>query len=256
MCGITALALASALLTVAPAVRADRVECPADTGNAKEMENKGRALFEEALRREASDPRTALEILSCVQRFADKPAVSLRLGIIAERLGNKKLAVTAFERYLALAGDAAPDRKEMQEHIDQLRRQVGVKEPPPPRPEPKPEPAPRPADEVARSATPGWILTGAGAAVMAVGGVLLLSAKKRNDDVHAIEPGTTYWNSARAKDELDTAKREQLLGTVGVVLGVATAAVGVWWVVDSSSGPAAQAQVGPDSARVNLRFRF
>jgi len=252
---VTAALLAGAVTLAPAAAHAERVECPADTGNAREMEQKARALFEEALRREASDPRSALEILSCIQRFADKPAVSLRLGIIAERLGNKKLAVISFERYLALAGDTAPDRTEMQQHIEQLRSQLGIVEPPPP---PKPEPTPEPTvpQEQGRSATPGWLLTGGGAALMAVGGVLLLSAKSRNDDVHAIEPGTTFWNSAQAKDELDTAKREQLFGIIGLAAGAATAAVGVWWLVDSKSGVAARAKVAPDSARVDLRFAF
>lgn len=248
--------LGALVFATSPALAANP-ECPKDTGNAAEMEQKGRALFEEALKREAADPRAALEILSCVQRFADKPAVSLRIGIIAERLGNRRLAVTSFERYLALAGDAAPDRVEMQQHIDQLRSQLGEAQPPPTPPPSEPErPPPEAPREEAKSQTPGWIVAGAGAAIMAVGAALLVSAKNRNDDVHAIEPGTTYWNSASARDELETAKREQLFGIIGLAAGAATTALGVWWIVDSSSGASARASAGPGTARVDFRVAF
>jgi len=251
--------LVPALLAFSPSMaRAASPECPKDTGNTKEMEQKGRALFEEALRREASDPRSALEILSCVQRFADKPAVSLRMGIIAERLGNKKLAVSSFERYLALAGSTAPDRVEMQQHIEQLRAELGMTPPPETKPDEPVEPPPPPEvpREKRRDATPGWIITGAGVALIAVGGVLLISAKNRNDDVHSIEPGTTYWNSGEARDQIDTAKREQLFGIIGVAAGAVTAAVGAWWLVDATSGTAVGARVAPGAARLDVHMAF
>jgi len=251
--------LALALVALTPTLaRAASPQCPKDTGNAREMEQKGRELFEEALRREASDPRSALEILSCVQRFADKPAVSLRIGIIAERLGNKKLAVSSFERYLALAGSAAPDRVEMMQHIEQLRMELGIAPPPSTKPD-EPAPPPPPPEqpkERGRDATPGWIITGAGVALIAVGGVLLVSAKNRNDDVHALEPGTTYWNSSEARDQIDAAKREQLFGIIGVAAGAVTAAVGAWWLVDAKSGTAVGARVAPGSARLDVHLAF
>lgn len=241
---------------LASTARAEVPACPTDTGNPRQMEQKGRALFEEALRREAADPRAALEILTCVQRIADKPAVSLRVGLIAERLGNKRLAAESFERYLALAGDSAPDRAEMTEHIRQLRSEVSAP-PPPPRkePEPGPEPTPpRPPDQP--SPTLGYVTLAVGGALMIGGGLLLLSAKSRNDDVHALEAGKTYWNSPEAKGELDAAKREQTLGVVGIAAGAVAAGIGVWLVLDEKSNVAASAQLGPRASSATLRLRF
>jgi hypothetical protein len=257
--------IALGLLAVAIPARAGSTTCPADTGDPVAAERKGRELFEEALRREAADPRGALEILTCVQRLADKPAVSLRVGIIAERLGNTKLAADSFERYLALAGDAAPDRREMREHIDHLRAEIAkAKKPapaPPPAPPPETGPAPPtpeqpPSEPATRSPLPGWVVVGTGGVLMVVGGLFLIDAKKKNDDVHAIEPGTTYWNSAEAKDRLDQASREQTIGYVALGIGAAAASVGVWLVLDANRHVAATARVTPDSARATVRVAF
>jgi hypothetical protein len=100
---------------------------PYDCGkhaNAPDRELEARSLFDEALRVERSDPQLAIEILSCARRLADKPSISLRIGTIAERLGNLELAVEGFERYLKLAGDLAPDREPMQKRIDGLREKL------------------------------------------------------------------------------------------------------------------------------------
>lgn len=246
----------TALLLCAGVARAEVTACPVDTGNPRQMEAKGRALFDEALRREPADPRGALEILSCVQRIADKPAVSLRVGLIAERLGNKRLAAESFERYLALAGDAAPDRAELTAHIDKLRSEIGAPTPGP-RPEPEPSPTPPPpVQKDAPSPTLGYVTIAVGGALILGGGLLLLSAKSRNDDVHALEPGTTYWNSPEAKGELDAAKREQTLGIVGVAAGALATGIGLWLVLDEKSGVTATAQVGPRASSAALRVRF
>jgi len=248
-------ALTLALFVAAPA-RADLPACPSDTGNTKEMEQKGRALFDEALRREAADPRGSLEILTCVQRIADKPAVSLRVGIIAERLGNKRLAVESYERYLALAGDAAPDRAELGAHIEKLRDEMAAARPASkPQPEPGPTPTPVvPAD--APSPTWGYVTLALGGALLVGGGVLLYSAKSRNDGVHDLEPGTTYWNSPEAKGELDAAKREQTLGFIGVAAGAVATGLGLWLVLDAKSSVSASASVSPRGSMAALRLRF
>lgn len=249
--------LGAALCLLASRMGAQPASCPTDTGNAAQMEKKGRELFDQALRREPADPRAALEILTCVQRFADKPAVSLRVGIIAERLGNKRLAAEAFARYLALAGDSAPDKREMTLHIEQLRREAKLPVPKPdaePAPEPEPtKPEPR-ADK--RSATLGWVVTGAGGVLMLLGGALIYSAKQRSDEVHGIEPGTTRWNSADAKDKLDSARREQALGGVGLAAGAVTTAIGVWLVLDAKQSAVGSGSVGRHGAQGSLVLRF
>jgi hypothetical protein len=88
------------------------------------------------------------------------------------------------------------------------------------------------------------------------GGLLLLSAKSRNDDVHSLEPGSTYWNSPEAKGELDAAKREQTLGIVGLAAGAVVTGFGVWLVLDKRSNVSATARVGPHSTAAALRLRF
>ena len=230
------------------------LDCPEDTGKPKEMERKGRQLFEEALRREPADPGGALELLLCVQRFADKPAVALRIGILAERLGKTELAVQSFERYLALAGDAAPDRDEMSAHIARLRGKL-VKPPPAPEPVPEPTPAPVPSD-APKPPIAGWALAAGGGALFVLGGVLLWSAKQRSDDVHDIEPGTKFWNSEEARSEYEQAKREQTLGILSMALGAAAGTVGVVLIATAENEVSASAAAGPDGARGSVRLRF
>jgi hypothetical protein len=237
---------------------AEPVLCPEDTGSAREMERKGKALFEEALRREPADPRRALELLLCVQRFADRPAVALRIGILAERLGKYELAIRSFERYLALAGDAAPDRAEMTAHIAQLREKLAAPPPPEPPPDPKPEPEPKPEPPPGDAKPPiaGWALAAGGGGLILLGGVLLFSAKQRSDDVHEIEPGSTFWNSEEARSEFDQAKREQTLGIVSLAVGAAAATVGVVLIVSADRDLSAGASASSDGVRGNVRLRF
>jgi hypothetical protein len=233
-------------------------ECPEDSGRPREMERKAQDLFEQALRREPADPGGALELLLCAQRFADRPAVALRIGIVAERLGKTPLAVQSFERYLALAGNAAPDRAEMQQHIDRLRQKLapsGSGSEPEPPVEPEPEPQPQP-DAGARPPVAGWALVAGGGALVVLGSVLLFSAKQRSDDVHEIEPGTTFWNSEDARTQYDQAKREQTLGVLGLALGAATATVGVVLIVSAKRELSAGASATGDGIRGSVRLNF
>lgn len=249
--------LLGALAASAPAVAA--VECPEDTGKPKQMERKGKLLFEEALRREPADPAGALELLLCVQRFADKPAVALRIGILAERLGKTQLAVQSFERYLALAGSAAPDRDEMQDHIERLRAKLPKQtEPEKPEPQPEPTPTPEPPGDTEEPKPPiaGWALAGGGGVLMILGGVLLWTAKQRSDDVQDIEPGSTFWNSEEARSEHEQAKREQTLGILSLAVGAAAATVGVVLIATAETDLSAGASASPDGVRGSLRLRF
>lgn len=236
--------------------KSEEMSCPIDTGNPREMEDKGRTLFDEALRREAADPRGALELLSCAQRIADKPAVSLRVGLIAERLGNKRLAAESYERYLALAGDAAPDRVALGRHIEKLRSAL-AQAARVPRADPAPTPAPEPpAPERRSSPTLGYIGVAVGSVLMIGGVVFVASAKSKSDDVHAIEPGTTFWNTTEARGEFDAAKRQQTLGIVTVATGAVVTGLGVWLLLDDKRGVSATARVGPKSSAAALRVRF
>jgi hypothetical protein len=223
------------------------------------MERKGKKLFEEALRREPADPTGALELLLCVQSFADRPAVALRIGILAERLGKTQLAMQSFERYLALAGSDAPDREEMQAHIERLRDKLPKQpETAKPEPEPQPEPTPQPPVDTEGPKPPiaGWALAGGGGVLMIVGGVLLWTAKQRSDDVQDIESGTTFWNSEEARSEHEQAKREQTLGILSLAVGAAAATVGVVLIATAQTDLSAGASASTHGVRGSLRLRF
>ncbi len=248
---LEALSLSLALCLTSEIAAAQSFTCPAEVSQ-DEREKKARELFDEALRREPADPRGALEILNCARRFADKPAVSLRIGTIAERLGKFDLAIEALERYLRLAGDAAPDRVPMRKHIESLREKLEESQeasssvlPPLPKDEPK-----------ERSPVPGYLVAGGGGALLVVGGVLLYSAKKRSDDVHDIPPGTTYWNSSDAKGEIDGAKRQQTVGFIVLGAGAVAGAIGAYLIDDAKSPVTASAVVGKRSAQGSVRFAF
>jgi hypothetical protein len=211
---------------------------------APDRELEARALFDEALRLERSDPERAIEILSCARRFADKPSISLRIGTIAERLGKLELAIEGFERYLQLAGDLAPDRAPMQKRIESLREKLeesqdvtaGITPVTPKRDEPR------------KSPLPGYILAGAGGVLMVLGGVLLYSAKSQSDDVHEIEPGTVRWNSDDAKGKIESAKRTQTIGIITLAAGAVASGLGVYLVLD--------ARQSKRSAQGGIRFAF
>jgi hypothetical protein len=255
-------ALLALLVAVAPApARASGVACPLEALDTPRAEAEARQMFEGAIARQKSDPRVALEMLLCAQQLADKPAVALRIGTIAEQSGDLELAIRSYERYLILAGHAAPDREPMLERIAELNGRL----------EAALEPAPEPKDAAdSAGATPaldrdsgsgqkiaGWSLTGAGVALLTGGTILLLSAKGRSDALHDIEPNTTYWSSVSG--ELEAARTEQTLGFVGLGLGAVSSAVGVYLLSTTSGDEAAlsaRVAAGPGGAGGSLRLRF
>jgi hypothetical protein len=220
---------------------------------ASDRESEARKLFDEALRLEQSQPQRALELLGCARSLADRPAVSLRIGTIAEKLGLLEQAIEGYERYLTLAGDLAPDRAPIQKRIDTLRDELEEREA---RADPTLGVTPTTREKPAKSAVPGYIVTGAGTALMLVGGVFLYSAKRQNDDVHDVEPGTTYWNSENGKEKLESARRAQTIGLVSLGVGAIVTGVGVYLVLDARRSVSAGARVGTSSAQSWVRLAF
>jgi hypothetical protein len=237
---------------VATRAHAQTYDC-APHVNAPDREAEARKLFDEALGLEQAQPERALDILDCARRLADRPAVSLRIGTIAERLGKLELAIEGYERYLKLAGDLAPDRIPLQKRIDALHDKLEEREE---QADPTLGVAPIERRKQEKSPLPGYIVAGAGGVLMLVGGVFLYSAKQQNDEVHDIEPGTTFWNSEDAKDKLDGAKRSQTIGLVSLGVGAIVTGVGVYLVLDARRSISAGARVGTRSAQSYMRFAF
>lgn len=248
---LEALSVSLALCTVSTAARAQTYDC-APHLVVTDREAEARTLFDEAIRVEQSQPEQALAILGCARQLADRPAVSLRIGTIAERLGKLEPAIEGYERYLKLAGDLAPDRAPIQKRIDALHDKLEEEEE---QRDPTLVPAPvRKKQE--KSALPGYIVTGAGGALILLGGFFLYSAKQENDEVHEIEPGTTFWNSEDAREKLDGAKRSQTIGLVSLGVGAIATGVGVYLILDARRSVSAGARVGTRSAQSFVRFGF
>ena len=236
MSQLPALAAAVSILLTATAAAA---ACPART-TPKQNDANARREFEAAVQLEPADPKAALERLRCAERLYAGPAISLRMGIVLERLGRKADAAQAFERYLLLAGDSAPDRPDMERRIKLLREQTKADSTPQTAPGTTPAAAPEPTRDSSPGQTQrtvGWIGVGTGAVLLAAGGWLLLSAKRKSDDVHDISAASnTQWESDDASGRFDSAKREQTFGIVALAVGAVVAGGGSYLVV-SAPGP-------------------
>ncbi|HZO15938.1 MAG TPA: hypothetical protein VFB62_21845 [Polyangiaceae bacterium] len=231
------VALLCALVLVAS--RAHGFDCPAPSHDPERDEEVARKMFNDALALEPSDPNAALERLRCAERHADKPAVALRIGTISERLGLYADAVAAFESYLELAGDSAPDRDRLKARIASLRKKMRERE------------AEEGGDQ--RLFVTGWIVSGVGIGVGVAGGVLLAIANEQSDEVRGIEPGTVAWDSEEARGTFEAAERNQALGIAGLVVGGALIVGGVLLSVFTRPQVQAAMTTGP-GARVTVTF--
>jgi len=224
--------------------RADFV-CP--THGAREKH--ARAVFEDAVQLEASDPEGALARYQCAGRLADRPAIQLRIGVVAERLGKDDVAIAAFEHYLELAGSTAPDAESMRQHVRELREKRAKSAPPPtppptasstaPPPPPPPPTREEPMEEPPTMTYLGWGLVGVGAVSAAVGTGFLLDAKSKSDSVQALPEGTS-WSSDEARGRYDSASTSETLGIVFLALAPALVTAGVV-ILLTRGGPASSA---------------
>jgi hypothetical protein len=230
-----AISIALSLACGSPARAEGEASCPTPK-SAKEKDRVSVELFNRAIAKEAADPDAALELLRCADALADRPAVALRRGLVAERLGKNDEAITSLERYLVLAGDYAPDKPEMERHIARLKSANA--KPEDPEPEPEPDIAPVAKERAAPSSTKntaGIVTLGVGGALLVVGGVLLYSAKRKSDTVHDVDPSSrTPWQSADGEERLDAAKRQQTWGFIALGVGALGAAAGAYLMVDAS----------------------
>jgi hypothetical protein len=246
--GAFAISVLLHLACTLPAHAEGEARCPTPK-SAKERDRVSVELFDRAIAKEAADPDAALELLRCADTLADRPAIALRRGLIAERIGKNDEAITSLERYLALAGDYAPDKAEMQRHIARLKSALASPEDPAPEPAPDRPPSPEPdrSRPSSRKTTAGIVTLGVSGALLVTGGVLLYSAKKKSDAVHDVDPSSrTPWQSADGEERLDAAKSQQTWGFIALGVGVLGAAAGAYLVVDAS----------PRSAFVGIRRAF
>lgn len=210
---VVAGAMASTEASAAP------FNCPSP--DAPGREKRARALFEEAVPLEASDPEGALVRYQCAAKLSERPAIELRIGVVAERLHKDDVAIVAFERYLELAGTNAPDYEKMRAHVKELRDKPKPT-PEPEKPETAPSPPPAPPPPSRTSTYVGWGLVGTGVALAVAGSAFLVVAKSKSDDVHDL-PAGTVWASDQARGAYESAVTSQTIGVV--LLAIAPAAL-------------------------------
>ncbi|MBS2015940.1 MAG: hypothetical protein JST00_23835 [Deltaproteobacteria bacterium] len=236
--GLSALALA--LLGPRASARAETsYNCPSpETGK----EKAARAIFDEGVQIEASDPEAALARYRCASTLAVKPAIELRIGVVAERLHRDEVAIVAFERYLELAGASAPDAESMRSHVRELkakrdrelaeRRRAREKADEPVGPPPPPQEEPHSSTGLYA----GWGLAGVGVVLGAIGTGFLLAAKSNSDAVQELPPGTP-WASDQARGTFESAQSQETTGTVMLVVAPLAIAAGVALILYNQPGP-------------------
>jgi hypothetical protein len=228
------------VLIAGEAKAAPTFTCPAVSDPATK-EKKARAIFEEAVQLEASDPESALVRYQCAAKLVDRPAIALRIGIVAERLHKDDVAIVAFERYLELAGTSAPDYEKMKAHVKELREKPKPSTDPPPsntNPTNNPptngqntpgqapithdQPPPPPPAPSQTTTYVGWGLVAGGGALAIAGSVFLAIAKSKSDDVHGLAIGT-QWASDQARGTYESATQSNTIGIV--LLAIAPVAI-------------------------------
>lgn len=234
--------VALALTAPATSARADAsYNCPAPESG-RERERMARAAFEEGVQIEASDPEGALVRYRCASTLAVKPAIELRIGVVAERLHRDDVAIVAFDRYLELAGATAPDAESMRQHVRELRakrdrelaerRRARAKSDDPT----GPPPPPAHDDSPPPGAYAGWGLAGLGVLLGAVGTGFLIAAKSQSDDVHGLPAGTP-WASEQARGAFESAESKETTGVVLLVVAPLAIAAGIVLIFNSKPSP-------------------
>jgi tetratricopeptide (TPR) repeat protein len=171
----------------------------------------------------------AVDLLKEAYGLDPQPVLLYNLARAYEGLGDLDHAIDGYERYLAQS-PKAEDRGSIEQRILTLRRmrderaalvkqneQKKKEQPPPPPPPPKKEHTIYP-----------YVVGGAGAVGLVVGGVLGLSALSHRSDARS-EPVQT-----RAQDLDSSAQSLATASTVSFVIGGLLVAAGVtWWILES-----------------------
>ena len=207
-------------------------ECPKPNHDASD-EATARQIFTEAVKKEDSAPARALAELECAEELWPRPVIALRIGSLAEKSKDWERAANAYDRYLRLSGKSAPDRARMKERIRVLRERAIIaerdkaREPTGTKTEDQEE-----LEESTFSNMPAWILIGSGAALAIAGSAFLVSASQKSSGVHNVSAGSnTAWKSADGEERYDSAKRDQIIGFIGLGLGLLAGGAGTYLMI-------------------------
>jgi hypothetical protein len=171
---------------------------------------------------------TAKQLTKALADAAGKTGASVETG-----------SVTRFEvTELVGCGDEAPDAAALEAQIVDIanksfgRTAAAVVPPPPvvdPVPTPTPTPMPTPSSSssfsLSKVDTTRWVITGTGAALAVVGGIVLAVASGKQSGLDDA-PNSTREEIDRLLDKEKTAERYQLIGNSVLIAGGVTFAVG------------------------------
>ena len=250
---VCSLLVASLLASFEPRV-ASAQEVDAD-----EQRDRAAALAQQALEHyDSGDPEKAVPLLLEAHELYPEPLLLYNLARAYEALGRYEDALTAYERYVEEAPEAA-HRAAMQSHITSLRDQIAERE----RLAREREEERRrreAAESLAASREPPsvgpapWLLLSVGGAALGSGLVLGLVARSERN---AAADDPIHETAVATMDRAETfATVANVLFAVGAVLG----ATGATWLTvfalrsDEPEGPSAELVLSPGGLRLTGQF--
>lgn len=172
-------------------------------------------LFEESDKAyKAGDFEHAAALLRQAYAAYPEPILLYNLGRALEGMGDARAAADEYEHYLRVAR-RVDDRGAIERRIETLRSPLTP--PPTPLPAAPPPPPPPPREELDVGATAGWVVVGAGGALLATGAVFGWRASDSHDA--AIDEPV----QAKAADLQHTATSDATLANVLFISGGALA---------------------------------
>lgn len=239
--------------SIATTARADE---PPDTTPAEDEEiSEARALFM-AGRVAFEEGRfdAALAHFKASYELSGRAGLLYNIGQCHDRLRKDREAIAAFEQYL-IADPEAENRAAVEARLQTLRASLDKTARPSEADEGKQERPP--SEQPARSAPPSrlgpTITLSAGALVGVTGGLLMFLGHQRGDDVENAKQGSSY---TALRDDLDTAKRQWMVGQTLLGVGAVTVAAGVtWWLwQNGESRSQLHAALVPNGVRLGGQF--
>ncbi len=212
--------LAAALVLVGAATASAQDATPTEASEDREA----RMLYQagvEAL--QAGRHENALDYFQRSYELSGRPELLHNIGITADRLRRDDVALDAFRRFLEAVPDA-PNRGDVEARIAALEAAQARNAPPDPEPTLEPEAASEPASEPAGSDPTGWVLLGAGAALVVAGAVLWGVGAADAATVEGAAPGTPW---SELQGPYERAPILSVSGAITLAVGAGLAAVGL-----------------------------
>jgi hypothetical protein len=225
---------------------------------ARGSDNYNRAMYQEALG----------DFLEAATLYAS-PDFQYNIALCYEKLDKPEEAIAAFQTYLKTKKDI-PDRANVEDRIRRLQAMIeSGQKPSDMNDEPTDTPPPAPAAKSGRGLVIGGaVMTGVGAALALGGGLGLgLAAKKRSDDLDAVQTGgnpddVTFGGASDLEDEGKRLELGQIvtvaIGGAIVIGGVAMLAIGLSRNKKAKAGPRAALtpSFGRTAVGVSLTGKF